>query len=199
MPVQKIDKRDFMLRCWEVFHRKGYHHTSMDDLAKATGLKKAGLYHHYPTKQALMESVLEFAMEEFRAYVLSVAQDSTLPPGQRFEKLLRRQRRLALLDRQGCFYANVALETGNENLFNHVLLRAMQEWTDTITNLLGLCLPEDQARREAQRLIMEYEGAVVFYKMSGDAQFLESFVQRAVEQFNQWLQPSTPAHSISTL
>ena len=184
MPVQKIEKRDFMLRCWEVFHRQGYYNTSMDDLAKATGLKKAGLYHHYPTKQALMESVLVFAVREFRSYVLSVANDTELPVEQRLEKMLRRQRRLAVLERKGCFFANVALETGNENLFNHILREVMEEWTQTFAGLYRSALPAEEAYSEARRLIMEYEGAVVFYKMSGTQQYLEEFVERAVKAFS---------------
>ena len=183
MPVQKIEKFDFLLRCWEVFHRKGYHNTSMQDLAKATGLQKAGLYHHYPTKQVLMEHVVDFAMNQFRSYVLSVAQDHSLPVEQRFEKMLRRQRRLAMLERQGCFFANIALETGRDNVFNAAILHAMEEWAESLAQLYAHFRSPEDALSEARRLIMEYEGAVVFYKLSGNPSYLEEFVQRAVAAF----------------
>ncbi len=190
MPVQKIEKSDFLLRCWVVFHRNGYHNTSMQDLAKATGLQKAGLYHHYPTKQLLMESVVQYALEQFRSYTLSVAHDQSLPIEQRFEKMLRRQRRLAMIERQGCFFANIALETGRDEFFNKMLLGALDEWTDALSMLYGYFYDPEQARKEAQRLIMEYEGAVVFYKLTGHEQYLEDFVQRSVHAF--------PATSLTT-
>jgi TetR/AcrR family transcriptional repressor of nem operon len=183
MPVQKIEKADFLLRCWEVFNRKGYHNTSMQDLAKATGLQKAGLYHHYPTKQLLMDSVLDFAMQHFRSYVLAVAKDTSLPVEQRFEKMLRRQRRLAMLQRQGCFFANIALETGRDEIFNKMLLLAMEEWTVSLSSLYADRFEETDAVMEARRVIMEYEGAVVFYKISGNPQYLEDFVTRATKAF----------------
>ncbi|MFD0203470.1 MULTISPECIES: TetR/AcrR family transcriptional regulator [Saccharothrix] len=39
-----------------LFARHGYDHTSLQDLADAVGLSKAGLLHHYPSKQALFEA-----------------------------------------------------------------------------------------------------------------------------------------------
>ena len=180
MPVTKIDKNDFLLRCWEMFHLNGYYNTSMQNLAAATGLQKAGLYHHYPTKEDLMRRVMEFALEQFRLYVLAVADETGLPPEQRLEKLLRRHKKLATLHRQGCFFANIALETGREGLFNEVLKTAMTEWAETVGRILSERMPAEQARQEAYRLVMEYEGAVLFYKITGEEQYLETFVHRTV-------------------
>ncbi len=39
-----------------LFARHGFDHTSLKDLADAVGLSKAGLLHHYPSKQALFEA-----------------------------------------------------------------------------------------------------------------------------------------------
>jgi len=180
MPVKKIEKEGFLLKCWEVFHLNGYHHTSMQDLAAATGLQKAGLYHHYPTKQALMERVIEFARAQFRSYVLSVADDVNLPPVQRLEKLLRRHKRLATLHRRGCFFANIAVETGREEMFNLSLKNAMDEWREAFARLLEHFMPAAKAQSESLRLIMEYEGAVLFYKITGDETYLEDYVIRTV-------------------
>ncbi len=41
-----------------VFLRYGYKKTSMDDLARAAGLSRQGLYLHFPTKEALFEAGL---------------------------------------------------------------------------------------------------------------------------------------------
>ncbi|MEZ4943403.1 MAG: TetR/AcrR family transcriptional regulator [Saprospiraceae bacterium] len=185
MPVQKIEKEDFLMRCWEEFHLNGYYNTSMQKLAAATGLQKAGLYHHYPTKEDLMRRVMEFAQEQFRNYVLSVATELDLPPEQRLEKLLRRHKKLATLHRRGCFFANIALETGREGLFNEVLKTGMMDWADAVSRILSEYMPADAAQREALRLIMEYEGAVLFYKLTADEQHLEDFIHRAVANLKQ--------------
>lgn len=180
MPVQKIEKTDFLLRCWEEFHLNGYYNTSMQKLATATGLQKAGLYHHYPTKEDLMRRVMEFALEQFHQYVLAVGDETGLPPEQRLEKLLRRHKKLATLHRRGCFFANIALETSREGLFNDVLQTAMRDWAAVVERILAERIPAEQAKTEAQRLIMEYEGAVLFYKITGEENHLESFIQRTI-------------------
>jgi AcrR family transcriptional regulator len=39
-----------------LFAQHGFDHTSLKDLADAVGLSKAGLLHHYPSKEALFEA-----------------------------------------------------------------------------------------------------------------------------------------------
>jgi len=65
-----------------VFAMKGYAATSMDDLCMASGLSKGGLYHHFPTKSAILSSVVDRLAESgallppFQASEVSL----TLPP-----------------------------------------------------------------------------------------------------------------------
>ena len=47
----------------QVFRQKGYHGASMEDLAQATSLKKASLYHHFTSKQEILLELLERALE----------------------------------------------------------------------------------------------------------------------------------------
>lgn len=42
-----------------VFAMKGFASTSMDDICMAAGCSKGGLYHHFPTKSAVLSSVVE--------------------------------------------------------------------------------------------------------------------------------------------
>lgn len=43
---------------------KGYDTTSLQDVANAVGVTKAGLYHYFPTKQALFETIVLDTLEE---------------------------------------------------------------------------------------------------------------------------------------
>jgi AcrR family transcriptional regulator len=42
-----------------LFRQKGYHATSMQNIADAVGLQKASLYHYLPSKQALLSKIFE--------------------------------------------------------------------------------------------------------------------------------------------
>jgi AcrR family transcriptional regulator len=47
----------------QVIRQKGYHGSSMADIAKAVNLKKASLYHHFPSKQDILLELLDRALE----------------------------------------------------------------------------------------------------------------------------------------
>lgn len=190
MPVKKIEKRELLHRCWEVFNRHGYHGTSVSMLAEATGLGKSGLMHHHLSKESLMRAVLEYAQETLRDQVFSVVQED-LPPEQRLEKMLRRQNRLAKMERQGCFFANTALETGRDGLFNEPIQAIWEEWKKAVASLLSAIMPPEDAAAAAYRLLLEYEGAIIMYKISNEEQHLEQFVARAVGLFGKKMQKSS--------
>lgn len=179
MPVQKTTREDILRRCWEVINLHGYNGSSISMLAKAAGLGKAGLLHHFGSKEGLMRAVLEFAMEFFRGYVLSVAQEE-LPLEQRLEKMLRRQNRLAKIDQRGCFFTNVIMEMGQEGLYNEELLSFYDEWRTVFSNLLTEVMPAQAAQDQAYIMLLQYEGSITMYKLSGDEQHLEAFVYRYV-------------------
>src|SRR5882762_5206644 len=50
-----------------VFLRFGFKKTSMDDLARAAGLSRQGLYLHFPTKESLFKEGLQRIVETTRA------------------------------------------------------------------------------------------------------------------------------------
>lgn len=182
MPVKKIDKQELLHRCWQVFNQHGYHGTSVSMLAEATGLGKSGLMHHHLSKESLMRAVLEYAQETLRSTVFTVVKED-LPPEQRLEKMLRRQNRLVKMERQGCFFANTALETGRDGLFNEPIQAIWREWRTAASGLLQNIMSAEEAEQTAYRLLLEYEGAIIMYKISNEEQHLEQFVGRVVALF----------------
>lgn len=183
MPTKKIEKSELLHRCWEVFNRNGYHGTSISMLAEATGLGKSGLMHHHLSKESLMRAVVEYAQDTMRTVVFSVAQED-LPPEQRLEKLLRRQNRIVKMERRGCFFANTALETGRDGLFNDAIQTIWEEWKSAVAGILTAIMSPEQAQSTAYRLLCEYEGTIIMYKVSNDEKHLEEFVKRAVGMFS---------------
>ena len=47
----------------QIFSQKGYHATSMQDIASAVDLKKASLYHHISSKQEILLALLNQALD----------------------------------------------------------------------------------------------------------------------------------------
>ena len=74
---QQVDE-GILDRAAALFARRGFAKTSVQDIADAVGLSKAGLLHHFPSKDALHEAVLAQA-ETLGRRVLDQLGD--LPPG----------------------------------------------------------------------------------------------------------------------
>jgi AcrR family transcriptional regulator len=72
-----------------LFYEKGYHATTMREIAAQVGMKAGSLYNHYPSKQnILFEIASETMLELLRAARDAVASEST--PEARLRKLVQR-------------------------------------------------------------------------------------------------------------
>ena len=83
----------------EVFHRKGYDNTSMNDIAEAVGLTKAGLYHHVPSKESLLFTILDYGMDMAEAYVVDPL-EAIGDPVRRLKKMIELHLKLILEGRK---------------------------------------------------------------------------------------------------
>jgi AcrR family transcriptional regulator len=51
----------------DLFYRKGYFATSLNDVAKIIGIRKASIYHHYPSKETLLLNILQTVLIDLTA------------------------------------------------------------------------------------------------------------------------------------
>lgn len=63
----------------EVIMTKGFEATSMNEIAKAVNLTKAGLYHYISGKQHLLYAIIDFAMDAIETEVVKPARRVTDP------------------------------------------------------------------------------------------------------------------------
>jgi AcrR family transcriptional regulator len=62
-----------------VFYEKGYDGASMQDIAEAVGLTKAGLYHHVGSKDHLLFEIMNYGMDILDETVLAKVKDIADP------------------------------------------------------------------------------------------------------------------------
>ena len=70
-----------------LFAEKGYHGTSMGDLAEAMGVQKGSLYAHTGSKQDLLYVTMREGADAFHAALDAIPED--LPPGEKIRLALR--------------------------------------------------------------------------------------------------------------
>jgi TetR/AcrR family transcriptional regulator len=70
---KKLRKDEILSEATRLFAERGYEGASMGDLAERVGLRKASLFHHFPSKDALYATVLEQLLEGVKGAILSTA------------------------------------------------------------------------------------------------------------------------------
>jgi AcrR family transcriptional regulator len=73
-----------------LFALRGYHGTSMNDVADACRLSKATLYHYYADKSELLSNIAERHVSALVDLCQIVATDVSIPPERRLESLISR-------------------------------------------------------------------------------------------------------------
>jgi AcrR family transcriptional regulator len=72
-----------------LFREKGYHATSMQDIAEAVGLYKGSLYHYIGSKDDLLARVFERALGSLLAELEQIASDTSLEPAVQLREMIR--------------------------------------------------------------------------------------------------------------
>jgi AcrR family transcriptional regulator len=78
----------------QLFRDRGYDATSVSDVARALGMTKAGLYHHFESKEALLFEIMMFGLDRVRDDVIVPAR-TIRDPEQRLREMIVRHARIA--------------------------------------------------------------------------------------------------------
>jgi TetR/AcrR family transcriptional regulator, cholesterol catabolism regulator len=78
----------------QLFRDRGFDATSVSEVARALGLTKAGLYHHFESKEALLFEIMTFGLDKVRDEVLEPVR-GIRDPEERLRQLIVRHARIA--------------------------------------------------------------------------------------------------------
>ncbi len=74
-----MQRSDIIQAAAQIFRQKGYHGTSMQDIADAVHLQKASLYHHISGKQEILVDILDRALDLLIKDIEAVAKSEIKP------------------------------------------------------------------------------------------------------------------------
>jgi AcrR family transcriptional regulator len=74
-----MQRADIVQAAAQIFRQKGYHATSMRDIADAVHLQKASLYHHIESKQEILLEILDAALDRLTADISAVVESDLSP------------------------------------------------------------------------------------------------------------------------
>lgn len=164
----RLTREDVVGRAVEVFRRRGFHGTSMADLAAACGILKGSLYHHFPSKDDLALAVLEDIHAHFRAAIFPLAH-GPLPPADRMAALARAVTAYFAGRDGSCLMGAFALEIGAGDERFAVRIRAyFDDWAAAVAAPLEPRHGVVEAQRLGRDFVARTQGALMLLKLAGD-------------------------------
>lgn len=136
------------------FVEKGYDGASIREIASRAGLSVPGLYHHYPSKQALLVGLTNAVMRELLDRSRAAVAEAGPTPGERFDAVIESLLRFHMYRREQAFVASRETRSMEpESRKAYIALRdEQQEMLDDIVRegvaagLFRTPFPEDASR-----------------------------------------------------
>jgi len=182
VPIYKTSKEEILQKAAMVFREKGYHHTSIQNLADACDLKKPHFYYYFKKgKPQIMEEVLKYIDGLMEKYVCELAYDEKYAPKERLAKMLNRMNKFYLNGPGGCIFANTILETANvSEAFKPIIKATFDKWATALQFVLQSKYEAEKAKKLAFSIIQDMEGGLMLFQLYKDEQFMTMAEERSV-------------------
>jgi AcrR family transcriptional regulator len=159
-------RQRILLAAFEEIHRKGYQGMRVDDVLRATGLTKGGLYHHFSNKKALgyavVEQVIAGMIDRFWLEPLRDAEDPLAAIQGILRHLLEAELAQEMIE-LGCPLNNLAQEMSPlDEGFRRRLDRVFQQWHQGLVDALEAGKRAGKVRSDidSQRTATFVQGAI---------------------------------------
>lgn len=175
-PAVEHDTRSrIVAAAFQLFHEQGYNATGVATILREASVNAGSLYHFFPSKEALLVGVLEYALDLLRPAVMDPAERRSADPLERVFALLEQYREglYAWGCKMGCPIGNLALEVADDNAPARRLIHqnfqnwiaAVQAWLDAA----GSRLPQRADRAQLARFVLTVlEGGIMQARAAGN-------------------------------
>ncbi len=179
MRIAKVSDLEILNGLMSVFRAKGYDGASLNELAEATGLKKASLYHRFPGgKKEMTSAVLDFMKSCVDTKVYKVLSDEKTAPNQRLNEGLKNIKAVYNNGKEVCLYRSLSMDTGM-TLFGEQIEKGINQWLESFI-ILGKAMKLDDATATqfAKQTFIDVQGSLVLSKALGSTEPFQNAIQQ---------------------
>jgi TetR/AcrR family transcriptional regulator, transcriptional repressor for nem operon len=181
MPTIKTSKEEVIIKSAHIIRQRGYTTASMTELAKACDIQPSHFYYYFKNKEDLMTEILAHSAQYFKERIMIYADDSTITPQERLEKMLKRSVRLFQHGEGGCIMGNTILETAHNNPpFLVVIKQFFDDFIIGLTKVYQAKFTEEYARELAEQVVQDIEGGIMLSQLYNDERYMMKAFQRAL-------------------
>jgi TetR/AcrR family transcriptional regulator, transcriptional repressor for nem operon len=172
----KVSKQQLIDVAIELFSKKGYHNTSMSNIADACSIKKPSIYHHVDSRVDLLIAVVEQVTQRFADEVLLVLVEATLTAREKLQKMAEGIEAF-FVQRQGdSLIAKLVYEVSSASTELQALLkRFFDQWVGALESLIKEYYG-DNSKQIAEDSVAHLEGALLLSSINQD----KGIFQRAI-------------------
>lgn len=168
----------------ELFYQRGFEHTSFTDIAQAVNLSRGNFYHHFKTKDDILEAVIAYRLSNTQA-MLAAWETNSQDPESRINHfihiLIMNQ---AKIKQFGCPVGTLCTELAKLNHALHTQANAIftlfKGWLQSQFIRMGY---EAKANTLAMHLLGRSQGIALLANTFKD----ETFIEHEVAQLRRWL------------
>ena len=173
-----MNREQLTERLRDVFASRGFDGATLAEIARATGLSKASLYHHFPDgKTSMGIAMLEDAGQRLDALVLAPLR-SKQGPRARLGAMLDGLESYFERGQRPCMFAVFAAGP-QRPAFAPLIRDHLQMWLElTATTFMDAGMGRKEARRRSRDLIARVEGGALMAQAMGDPKMFRQVVRR---------------------
>lgn len=186
MRPQKVHDSELMQGLISVFRAKGYDGASMTDLAGATGLKKASLYHRFPDgKKEMTTAVLNHIGDWVNKNLYFNLVNEELELNERLDASIENIREIYKGGQEGCMYRSLSMDNGIE-LFGEEIKQGINQWLDGFIKFgKASGMNNALAKKNANQTFIDVQGSLVLSKSMGTTKPFEIILEEIRHRYSQ--------------
>lgn len=184
MRPQKLSEQEILTGLAGVFRSKGYEGASLADLAEATGLKKASLYHRFPNgKKQMAEAVFSYLGQSVEEHVFRTLHNTQDTPQIRLKKGLSQVRAFYDGGNEVCLFRALSMQAGLA-LFVEQIETGMKEWIAAFEEIgLALQFSPEVAKEHALQTLVDIQGSLILTKGLNNANIFDRTLENIEKRY----------------
>ena len=181
MAKAKVESAVLLRELLEVFRAHGYEGATLGQIAAATGLEKASLYHRFPRgKEEMAEAILESLEQWFRGAIGPILASGDRPQ-KKVERMIGAWREFYAGGGKTCVLDSLSL-AGSPEAVRGALERRLAEWVSGLAQVFREAgVPAAEAKERAEQAMVQLEGALVVSRVTGQTGAFERAMRRVKE------------------
>ena len=162
-----------------IFRARGYHATSLNDVAEACHIQKASLYHHFSSKEQLAIAVMWKVQNYFDNSILCYAYDKGFSSQSRLSKVNSELRQFFVVQAGCCLFTSFAIEQMESmpsfmEPIRHYFCSLKDAYTAIFTGKYGI----ETSISLANDFVSDLQGALIMLRVTKDEKPLDRLFSR---------------------